>query len=140
MFSAGCLFGQRYSFKYYGQDEGLSNLNVRSLLQDKTGFLWVGTDNGLFRYDGRHFRRFGTADGLPSMQVYTLAETADGTLWTGSIGGIARRVGDRFEKVDLRRAKGTRTIAAARNQLFVSSERGLMVAQVDGRSPPDFRL
>jgi ligand-binding sensor domain-containing protein len=138
--SAGGLFAQRYSFKYYGQDNGLSNLDVQALLQDRTGFLWVGTDNGLFRYDGRHFRRFGTADGLPSMQVYTLAETADGTLWTGSIGGIARRVGDRFEKVDLRRAKGTRTIAAARNQLFVSSERGLMVAQVDGRSPPDFRL
>ena len=38
---------------------GLTNLDVLSLLQDRTGFLWVGTDNGLYRYDGRHFRMFG---------------------------------------------------------------------------------
>jgi len=139
--SAGGLYGQRYSFKYYGQDEGLSNLNIRALLQDQTGFLWVGTDNGLFRYDGRHFRMFGTADGLPSMQVYALAETADGTLWVGSITGVARRVGDRFEKLDLRLAKGTRTIMAdRRNRLFITTERGLLFAQLDGRSPPEFKL
>ena len=138
--SAGAVYAQRYSFKYYGQDNGLSNLDALSLLQDRTGFLWVGTDNGLFRYDGRHFRMFGIADGLPSMQVYSLAETADGTLWTGSIVGVSRRVGNRFEKVDLKYAKGTRAIAADARHLYVTSEKGLMAAVVDGRSPPEFRL
>ena len=40
---------QRYTFQLYGQLDGLSNLTPTSLLQDRTGFLWVGTQNGLFR-------------------------------------------------------------------------------------------
>ena len=128
--SAGGLLAQRYSFKYYGQESGLGSLGVLSLQQDRTGFLWVGTANGLYRYDGRHFRMFTTADGLPSMQITTLAETADGTLWVGTIYGLARRVSDRFEKVDLSPAKGTRNMAAdSRNRLLVATDVGLMVGQ-----------
>src|ERR1700733_12634667 len=44
--------GQRYNFKFYGEEEGLQNLVVQVLVQDRAGFLWVGTQNGLFRYDG----------------------------------------------------------------------------------------
>ena len=55
---------QRQLFHEYGSSDGLSNLNVKCLLQDHTGYLWVGTDNGLFRYDGNSFRGFGHADGL----------------------------------------------------------------------------
>jgi len=43
---------QQYSFRYYGTDEGLTSVAVKALFQDRTGFLWVGTENGLFRYDG----------------------------------------------------------------------------------------
>src|ERR1700739_4226818 len=62
---ARALAGQRYSFKEYGQDQGLTNLDVFCLLQDRTGFLWVGTEDGLFRYDGRQFRAYTKAQGLP---------------------------------------------------------------------------
>ena len=48
---------QRYTFKEYV--EGLGNLNVNCMLQDRTGFLWIGTENGLFRYDGSRFQDFG---------------------------------------------------------------------------------
>src|ERR1019366_9047066 len=60
------LAGQRYNFKFYGEEEGLENLVVQVVLQDRAGFLWVGTQNGLFRYDGSRFRAFGRADGLPA--------------------------------------------------------------------------
>ena len=53
--STGALLAQRYSFRHYGQSEGLKNLAIECLLQDETGFLWVGTQNGLFRLDGRRF-------------------------------------------------------------------------------------
>src|SRR5436190_14056609 len=107
--SSGVL-AQRYSFKYYGQESGLGSLDILALLQDRTGFIWVGTANGLYRYDGRHFHMFTKADGLPSMHVTTLAETADGTLWVGSPYGIARRAGDRFEKVEISGIRGTRNL------------------------------
>src|SRR5580704_4727483 len=95
------LDAQRYSFKRYDQDSGLLNQNVRTLLQDRTGFLWVGTDNGLFRYDGSHFRSFTTADGLPSAKVEDLNQTVDGTLWVATLSGVARLNGERFESVDI---------------------------------------
>ena len=50
-------------FKDYGQDAGLTNLDVYCLMQDSTGFLWMGTDNGLFRYDGRQFRAYTKVQG-----------------------------------------------------------------------------
>ena len=90
-------FGQRYSFKYYGQEQGLSNLATECLFQDHAGYLWVGTQNGLFQYDGANFTRFGEGDGLPSASIESLAETPDGILWVATQAGVARRKGGRFE-------------------------------------------
>ena len=95
------VFGQRYSFKHYGQEEGLTNVVSQCMLQDRTGFLWVGTQNGLFRYDGTRFRGFYRGDGLPSSRIESLYESRDGTLWVGSRSGLAQRVGDRFEAVTI---------------------------------------
>ena len=80
LFLAAALCAQRYSFKEYGQDAGLTNLDVDCLMQDSTGFLWVGTENGLFRYDGRQFRAYTKAQGLPSGQIEALHQTADGEI------------------------------------------------------------
>ena len=63
------LCAQHYNFKFYGQEEGLQNLAVQSVLQDREGFLWVGTQNGLFRYDGSRFKAFTKADGLPGARI-----------------------------------------------------------------------
>src|SRR5664280_1937884 len=93
LFLAGTMPGQRYSFKEYGQDAGLSNLDVYCLMQDSTGFLWVGTDNGLFRYDGRQFRAYTTEEGLPSVQIEALHQTADGEIWVGTSRGLSRLQG-----------------------------------------------
>ena len=60
---------QRYTFRYYGHQEGLTNLAIHCLLQDRAGFIWIGTQNGLFRYDGRRFAAFRRADGLPASRI-----------------------------------------------------------------------
>src|SRR5690349_12301817 len=59
-----CVHAQGYTFKIYGSDQGLENIDARTILQDRTGFLWVGTANGLFRYDGRRFKQYNTNEGL----------------------------------------------------------------------------
>ena len=53
---------QQYTFRGYGQPEGLGNLSVTCLVEDRPGYLWVCTENGLFRHDGREFQRFGDRD------------------------------------------------------------------------------
>src|SRR5437868_7608195 len=82
---------QRYTFKFYGEDEGLKNLAVQAVLQDRAGFLWAGTQNGLYRYDGNHFTAYTAAEGLPGIRIESLNEGADGTLWVSTDGGLARR-------------------------------------------------
>lgn len=79
-------FGQRYTFKEYV--DGLGNLNVMCMLQDRAGFLWMGTQSGLFRYDGSRFLEFGRAEGLAGTFVNALAEDDSGRLWVGTTEGL----------------------------------------------------
>ena len=95
------LSAQHYTFEYYAHDRGLNSLGVNRLIQDKSGYLWVGTTHGLFRYDGWRFRRLDTRNGLPSSAIQCLNIGPDGTLWVGTRSGLARQRGDRFEPVDL---------------------------------------
>jgi diguanylate cyclase (GGDEF)-like protein len=141
----------RYVFRLFGDEEVLSNLTAECLLQDRTGFLWVGTQDGLFRFDGRRFARFGREEGLPSTRINCLHETADGRLYAGTRAGVARREGDRF--VAVKEAAGLPEIAIpdegvvsdARGSLFVATPRGLYVGtagrfrlepRTDGKEAP----
>jgi len=77
---------QRYSFREYV--DGLGNLNITSVGQDRTGYLWAGTQNGLYRYDGSHFQRYGAAEGIPDRIIDKIFVGLDGTLWVGTSAGI----------------------------------------------------
>ena len=92
-------FEGRYVFSLYGREDGLADLNVESLLQDRKGFLWVGTDAGLFRFDGRQFVRMGDELAALDSRINVLHETTDGTLWAGTRTGLARREGENFVAV-----------------------------------------
>lgn len=82
---AGCL-AQRYSFREYRT--GLANLNINGIAQDRTGYLWAGTENGLYRYDGIQFLRFGASAGVTGRTIENLFVGPDGTLWVGTTEGI----------------------------------------------------
>ncbi len=93
-------FAQEYRFRSYGMAEGLQNLVVLSLAQDKEGYLWTGTEGGLYRYDGTHFQLMGTPEGLPcSTETHGLFVAADGTLWANTCSRVSRFDGKRFEQV-----------------------------------------
>jgi signal transduction histidine kinase/ligand-binding sensor domain-containing protein/CheY-like chemotaxis protein len=132
------LRAQRYNFKVYGEEEGLQNLVVQVILQDRSGFLWVGTQNGLYRYDGSRFVGFGKAEGLPGARIESLHESVDGTLWVGTRTGLARRVGDRFQPVPLGVAGAIVSRAAiasdAAGKLYIATERGLIAGVRRGPS------
>jgi len=129
----GPLWAQRYSFKRYGQEEGLGNLVTRCLLQDRAGFLWVGTQNGLYRYDGWRFRRFDTSDGLPSTRIESLHESADGVLWVGTRAGLARRAWDRFQGIRVAgdyEIRGSSALTSdARGWIYAATTAGLLTGR-----------
>ena len=70
-------------------EHGLPNNNVTSILQTQDGYLWIGTLNGLVRFDGIDFELFDDADGMPSPRITALAEQESGVLWIGTEGGLA---------------------------------------------------
>jgi hypothetical protein len=74
----------------FGAADGLPGDAVTALLEDSRGFLWVGTQTGLARFDGTTFVTYVTDDGLPHAGITALAEDRGGTLWVGTTSGLAR--------------------------------------------------
>jgi diguanylate cyclase (GGDEF)-like protein len=93
------LCAQQYSFRSFGAAEGLNNLAVRRIYQDHVGFLWVSTENGIYRYDGDRFEAFGTAQGMPPNSGATFGDAPDGSLLVGGDFGLYHLSGNRFEKI-----------------------------------------
>ena len=97
---SGSGFAQQYSFRHYGAAEGLQNLAVLSLAQDGAGYIWAGSEGGLYRYDGTRFRLMGAAEGLPcANEVHTLHVAADGALWANTCAQIFRFDGQHFQAI-----------------------------------------
>jgi Serine phosphatase RsbU, regulator of sigma subunit len=67
---------------------------IRKIFQDREGFIWLATDNGLSRYDGRRFMNFLPKDGdtlsLSNREVTSIAQTRDGYIWVGTKDGLNR--------------------------------------------------
>ena len=84
----------QFEFSHIREQNGLSFRFVTSLLHDRDGFLWVGTNNGLNRYDGTHFVQFKHAGNNPNSllnnQLYALCEDKQGRIWVGTENGISR--------------------------------------------------
>ena len=87
---AAPLAAERLPVQRHGVAEGLAEETVTALLKDSRGYLWVGSLNGLSRFDGERFRVYGVEDGLPKARIFALAEAADGAVWVATSGGLAR--------------------------------------------------
>lgn len=81
------LFGQIYQFKDYGIEEGLSHPFVYSISQDKDGFVWVGTGEGLCQFDGLKFTVSVADDSLTNGFVTSSYLDKNGILWFGHNSG-----------------------------------------------------
>src|ERR1700733_5285450 len=75
------------------QDEGLTNNYINSILQDKNGFIWFGTGEGVFRYNGFTFKSFRNFPGDSTTLVNNVINalyTEDDNLWVGTGSGLSR--------------------------------------------------
>ncbi len=76
----------------WAMESGLPQNTVQALAQTRQGFVWVGTEAGLVRFDGIGFQVFdrNSNPALPGNDIRCLLETADGALWIGTSEGLAR--------------------------------------------------
>jgi len=93
--SAMAFTPQSMRFDRLSIEDGLSQSNVKAIVQDSTGFLWFATENGLNRYDGNSFRQYRrdrtSHDTLESDFVHDVSLDASGNLWIATDGGGVAR-------------------------------------------------
>ncbi len=87
---------QQYVFRAFRQAEGLRSLAVSSLARDRAGFLWIGTENGVFRFLGSSFERYGPKKGIAELDVLDVISDPNGTVWVATEKNLYRWEGDRF--------------------------------------------
>lgn len=75
---------QSFKFKHYTTEDGLPHNVGYDILQDRQGYIWLGMDNGLTRFDGINFQTYGKEAGLEIPYVITLSEDPHGRLWMGT--------------------------------------------------------
>ena len=94
LFCLGNIFSQQssYYFKHYNNNSGLSQNTVMSIFQDSKGFIWIGTKNGLNRFDGHDFKIYQRGDSIHELRnsmIFSINEDQNRTLWLGTDLGIS---------------------------------------------------
>lgn len=90
--TASVLRGQSWYFRHFQVENGLSNNAVICSIQDRNGFMWFGTKDGLDRFDGYSFKVFrndpGDSGSIGSNFIHSLYEDSAGVLWVGTENGL----------------------------------------------------
>src|SRR5579864_2951743 len=71
----------RYTVQRFGEQVGLGVVTVTTLAQEKQGFLWIGTQTGLFRYDGVRVQKWPEVDKIAGHYIDQILIAPDDTVW-----------------------------------------------------------
>ena len=126
---------QQFDFENYSVREGLAQSQVYALLQDRDGYIWMGTrGGGLSRYDGQHFEQFTEKNGIASNYITALYQDSIGQIWIGCSDGLSKYDGQKFESilVDSTHTLSVLSINEINQQLFVGTHNGLYVKNETG--------
>ncbi len=123
---------EHYVSNTWSIQEGLPQISALAIAQGQTGYIWVGTQNGLARFDGVRFTTY-TPDNepaLPGIYVRALLLGRDGRLWIGTYKGLAMYAHGRFMSIPLADAARNRTIDI--NALAEIADNSIVAATNDG--------
>jgi ligand-binding sensor domain-containing protein/signal transduction histidine kinase len=131
----GLTFGRGqwpFTFRVWTREQGLPQNFVRALAETKDGYLWVGSDAGVSRFDGARFVSFGLPEGFQAGAVQSLLGDREGALWIGSVGrGLGRWQHGKFTAFTTQNGLPSDSVNAlaedAAGRLWIGTEAGLAV-------------
>ena len=105
-----------YGRQSWGMENGLPQNSVHALVQTRDGFLWLGTEAGLVRFDGVSFLVLdqNSKPAIPSGDIRSLLGTPDGSLWVGTAEGLSRRKDGSFTHFSAEEGAPIGTVTALR--------------------------
>ena len=129
-----------FNFQSWQKEQGLPQSPVRALAQTQDGYLWIGSDDGLARFDGLRFVAFGIQEGVKSGPVSALLEDGRSALWIGSTdSGLSCWQNNQFTTFTTRDGLPANSITAlaedAAGRIWVGTDAGLVLWQ-NGRFLP----
>ena len=121
-----------YASDTWSVEQGLPQITVLSIAQGKHGYIWLGTQDGLARFDGVSFRSY-----LPSYWGTALLTAPDGTLWMGTNKGVAWYQDDALHLVTaadkgVNKEADVRALAFSDGRLMAATSTGLLRVDKDG--------
>jgi signal transduction histidine kinase/ligand-binding sensor domain-containing protein len=126
-------------FYKYSTRDGLSQEIIRAITQDDYGYLWIGTENGLNRYDGYIFKVFynirGDSNSLPGNNIYCLLPSMDKGIWVGTKYNGLAKYHPGYENFSVFKHDSTNENTLSSNQiqcLLEDSDGNLWVGTADG--------
>jgi hypothetical protein len=132
------------NFKHLTINEGLSQNTVFCIMQDKTGFIWVGTEDGLNKYDGYDFTIYkhenNNVKSLSHSQVNAMLEDPKGNFWVGTSDGL--NLFDKHTENFVRISTGSNTQSGANDfisSIFYDSNGNLWIGTFGGLKRYDFQ-
>jgi diguanylate cyclase (GGDEF)-like protein len=115
---------QQYVFETYRQPQGLLNLGIRGMVKDRAGFMWLATENGVYRFLGSRFERLGQQQGIAELDIQDIAADPAGTIWAATDENLYRWDGSLFQPA------GSRPIHVTDSQrIAVEDARHLLVVE-----------
>lgn len=98
---------QHRILRHYDVKDGLTSNHIYESIQDRKGFIWFATDNGVSRFDGIEFKNFTSRDGLPDNDIVNIAEDAAGRIWLSCYNAVPCYIQDNkvhtpFNEIKLR--------------------------------------
>lgn len=122
----------QFHFRHYNIENGISS-SISAILQDQKGYIWIGTDNGLSRFDGIQFTFYQKNNPLyPNFHasaIYTICETNTNELWIGTEDGvyIYNQIKDTFTHFDKKTNSNT-SIHSWINYIIQDKEKNIWIA------------
>ena len=138
--------------KFYSTDKELSNSLINAVYQDRKGFIWIATENGLNKFDGTRFSiyRHNATDStsLKNNYVRTLFEDSRGNFWIGCINGLQRydRATDNFHELFISRKDGrknphiTSIIERRNGDLWIATSGQGAISLKKNNNPASFHI